>query len=251
MAKEQNKGKKWTNKMIREKMKAVRGFLSRVKFLADEPQDSIPDVFLWMIAGGKRVAFARIPAEKLIYSVVDEEIGERCGQMQTVFLRLPGKKGETAEGWAIQAKLELYLWLGMNKHRKEMIKKLPKGYDMTADLKNCVKPTFLPPPAISYNVTNTYQMRCHIYQARSLVGSDSSGLSDPFARVVVMDQSKQTKTIEETLSPTWDEVLILDNVTIHGDREDLKDNPPLIAIEVFDVDVGVRFLYISLMTRPD
>ncbi|XP_071835905.1 otoferlin-like isoform X3 [Apostichopus japonicus] len=251
MAKEQNKGKKWTNKMIREKMKAVRGFLSRVKFLADEPQDSIPDVFLWMIAGGKRVAFARIPAEKLIYSVVDEENGERCGQMQTVFLRLPGKKGETAEGWAIQAKLELYLWLGMNKHRKEMIKKLPKGYDMTADLKNCVKPTFLPPPAISYNVTNTYQMRCHIYQARSLVGSDSSGLSDPFARVVVMDQSKQTKTIEETLSPTWDEVLILDNVTIHGDREDLKDNPPLIAIEVFDVDVGSGSEFIGrTLIRP-
>ena len=29
-----------------------------------------------------------------------------------------------------------------------------------------------------------FQLRAHMYQARSLIGSDASGLSDPFARVV-------------------------------------------------------------------
>jgi Ca2+-dependent lipid-binding protein len=51
-----------------------------------------------------------------------------------------------------------------------------------------------------------------MYQARSLIGSDASGLSDPFARIVFNDQSVITQVIEETLSPTWDEMLIINEV---------------------------------------
>ena len=32
-----------------------------------------------------------------------------------------------------------------------------------------------------------------MYQARSLIGSDASGLSDPFARVLFSDQSQTTQ----------------------------------------------------------
>ena len=38
-----------------------------------------------------------------------------------------------------------------------------------------------------------FQMRAHMYQARGLIGSDDSGLSDPFARVVFADQSLCTQ----------------------------------------------------------
>ena len=38
-----------------------------------------------------------------------------------------------------------------------------------------------------------FQLRAHMYQARSLIGSDASGLSDPFARVVFGDQSQCTQ----------------------------------------------------------
>ena len=32
---------------------------------------------------------------------------------------------------------------------------------------------------------SVFQLRAHIFQARNLIGSDDSGLSDPFARVII------------------------------------------------------------------
>lgn len=85
-----------------------------------------------------------------------------------------------------------------------------------------------------------------MYQARSLIGSDASGLSDPFARVAFGDQSVVTQVIEETLSPTWDEMMIINEVTVYGQVDEIVDNPPLIIIEVFDQDKVVKNLFLSL-----
>lgn len=90
--------------------------------------------------------------------------------------------------------------------------------------------------------SETFQVRCHMYQARSLIGSDASGLSDPFARVAFGDQSVVTQVIEETLSPTWDEMMIINEVTVYGQVDEIVDNPPLIIIEVFDQDKVVRLM---------
>ncbi len=38
-----------------------------------------------------------------------------------------------------------------------------------------------------------FQVRAHMYQARSLIGSDASGLSDPFARVIIGEYCKTTQ----------------------------------------------------------
>ena len=38
-----------------------------------------------------------------------------------------------------------------------------------------------------------FQLRAHLYQARALIGSDSSGLSDPYAVVTFGEHSAQTK----------------------------------------------------------
>lgn len=89
---------------------------------------------------------------------------------------------------------------------------------------------------ISQTDSESFQVRCHMYQARSLIGSDASGLSDPFARVAFGDQSVCTQVIEETLSPTWDEMMIINEVTVYGQVDEIVINPPLIIIEVFDQD---------------
>ena len=75
-----------------------------------------------------------------------------------------------------------------------------------------------------------------MYQARSLIGSDDSGLSDPFARVVFGDQSLCTQVIDETLSPTWDEMLIFNEVVVFGAIDEIKSEPPQIIVEIFDQD---------------
>lgn len=53
-----------------------------------QPQHSLPDVFLWLISGGKRQAYLRTQARNIVYSIVDEECGKDCGKVQTMFLKV-------------------------------------------------------------------------------------------------------------------------------------------------------------------
>ena len=110
-----------------------------------------------------------------------------------------------------------------------------------------------------------------MYQARSLIGSDASGLSDPFARVICGEYCKTTQVciyrldreylmalirhsaqhnlifhiivqiIDETLSPVWDELLLFEEILVYGRREDIKANPPTVIIEIYDQDKVITF----------
>ncbi|NXP80590.1 OTOF protein, partial [Ramphastos sulfuratus] len=81
-----------------------------------------------------------------------------------------------------------------------------------------------------------FQLRAHMYQARSLFAADSSGLSDPFARVFFISQSQCTEVLNETLCPTWDQLLVFDNVELYGEVHEMRDDPPIIVIEIYDQD---------------
>ncbi|XP_022236402.1 otoferlin-like, partial [Limulus polyphemus] len=167
------------------------------------PQHALPDVFIWMISGGKRIAYSRLPAKDLLFSIVEEEAGKHCGKVQTIFLK---DKVDTSHF------------------------------------------TFI----LSYfEEKQSFELRAYMYQARSLIGSDTSGLSDPFARVIFGEQSQTTQVIDETLSPTWDEMLVFPEVVVYGSKEDIKEDPPVIIVEVFDQDkVGKSEFIGRTLTRP-
>lgn len=108
-----------------------------------------------------------------------------------------------------------------------------------------------------------------MYQARSLFAADSTGLSDPFARVFFSTQSQVTEVsapklipfsvlsaslqevsfpfqvLPETLCPTWDQLLVFENVELFGEACELRDDPPIIVIELYDQDTVVRYRYMS------
>nr|XP_012219690.1 PREDICTED: otoferlin-like isoform X2 [Linepithema humile] len=240
-----------TKSSFKERLKTAHSYLQKLKFLVEDPQDSLPDVFIWVISSGRRVAYQRIPGRELIYSVVDEECGRHCGKVQTMFLKLPGKKRFGPSGWAIQTKLQIYMWLGILKHKKYFIQGLPKGYEVSHELRNVDRPRGLPPIMIHYVQKHKFQLRAHMYQARSLIGSDASGLSDPFARVICGEFCKCTQVIDETLSPTWDELLLFDDILIYGTAEEIKKDPPSIVIELFDQDKVGKSEYIGrAIARP-
>ncbi|XP_076380507.1 otoferlin isoform X2 [Megalopta genalis] len=239
-----------TRSSFKERLKTAQGYLQKLKFLIEDPQDSLPDVFIWVISGGRRVAYHRIPGRDLIYSIVDEECGKYCGKIQTMFLKLPGKKRFGPSGWAIQTKLQIYVWSGILKHRKYFIQGLPKGYEFGHELRNIDRQRALPPVVIHYVEKHKFQLRAHMYQARSLIGSDASGLSDPFARVICGEFCKCTQVIDETLSPTWDELLLFDEILIYGTGEEIKKDPPSIVIEIFDQDKGKSEYIGRAVARP-
>nr|XP_033504482.1 otoferlin isoform X5 [Epinephelus lanceolatus]XP_033504483.1 otoferlin isoform X5 [Epinephelus lanceolatus] len=221
---------------VRDKLKLVQNFLQKLRFLADEPQHSIPDVFIWMMTNNKRIAYARIPSKDILYSIVDEETGKDCGKVKAVFLKLPGKKGFGPAGWTVQAKLELYLWLGLNKQRKDFLNGLPNGFEEIKSAKMGPGLQSVPPVSLVYNMKQVFQLRAHMYQARSLFAADSSGLSDPFARVFFSTHSQVTEVLSETLCPTWDQLLVFDDVELFGEASELRDDPPIIVVEIFDQD---------------
>ncbi|XP_029984053.1 otoferlin isoform X6 [Sphaeramia orbicularis] len=221
---------------VRDKLKLVQNFLQRLRFLADEPQHSIPDVFIWMMSNNKRIAYARVPSKDILFSIVDEETGKDCGKVKAVFLKLPGKKGFGPAGWTVQAKLELYLWLGLNKQRKDFLSGLPNGFEEIKAAKTGPGLQSVPPVSLVYNMKQVFQLRAHMYQARSLFAADSSGLSDPFARVFFSSHSQVTEVLSETLCPTWDQLLVFDNVELFGEASELRDDPPIIVVEIYDQD---------------
>ena len=90
-----------------------------------QPQHGLPDVFIWMIAGSKRVAYARFPAERMIYSEEVTERGPLCGQKIDVFLVHP-RDEEGADYMA--CKLEVFLWLGNAKYVGACWASIPPGY---------------------------------------------------------------------------------------------------------------------------
>ncbi|XP_071987952.1 otoferlin isoform X14 [Engystomops pustulosus] len=220
---------------VKDKLKLVQNFLHKLRFLADEPQHSIPDVFIWMLSNNKRIAYARIPSKDILYSIVDEETGKDCGKVKCVFLKLPGKRGFGPAGWTVQAKMEVYMWLGLNKQRKDFLCGLPCGFEEIKAVKGPGLQCF-PPISLSYTKKQVFQLRAHMYQARSLFAADSSGLSDPFARVFFNTQSQCTEVLNETLCPTWDQLLVFDNVELYGEANEMRDDPPIIVIEIYDQD---------------
>ncbi|XP_050710389.1 otoferlin-like isoform X3 [Eriocheir sinensis] len=240
-----------TRHSLRERYKTSHSYLAKLKGLNEDPQHSLPDVFLWMVSGGKRVAYQRIPSRHLLFSTVAEEKGKHCGVCQTLFLKLPGRKSSGPGGWAIQAKLQVYMWLGLMKQKKSLVPGIPNGYEMCYELRNIERGLTLPPVSLHYTQKQTFQLRAHMYQARSLIGSDSSGLSDPFARVIMGEHSRLTQVIDETLSPTWDEMLVMDDILVYGTKDEIKEQPPLVVIEIFDQDnVGKSEFIGRALARP-
>ena len=57
-------------------------------FYKIQPQISVPDVIIWMLSDNTRVAYARIPAHKLMFSEDSMCCGELCGKIQTIILEV-------------------------------------------------------------------------------------------------------------------------------------------------------------------
>lgn len=89
---------------------------------------------------------------------------------------------------------------------------------------------------LTFDKSCKYQLRAYIYQARDLPAADNSGLSDPFARVCIHTQSQVTEKQKKTLTPTWDQTLLFEEIEIYGDPLSLVDDPPAVFVEIFDYD---------------
>uniref|UniRef100_A0A8D2ZTG7 Fer-1 like family member 4 n=1 Tax=Scophthalmus maximus TaxID=52904 RepID=A0A8D2ZTG7_SCOMX len=201
-----------TRRTAKQRLMDARKLLKKLRLLAKEPQNTIPDAFLWLLSGSKRLAYVRIPAHSIFFSLVEEQKGRDCGQS-------PGSSASE-----IFAKLEVYLWLGLAKYSKVATNSLPEEFlPVYEEEEEELRSRF-------------FQLRCHLYQGRGLMAADDNGLSDPFAKVLFSTQCQVTRMLSDTLSPAWCECLLFDQVLLEGTREELERDPPLIIINIFDYD---------------
>ncbi|KAL8206464.1 UNVERIFIED_CONTAM: hypothetical protein K2H54_004430, partial [Gekko kuhli] len=107
-------------------------WLSRLKSMAEEPQNSLPDIVIWMLQGDRRVAYSRVPAREVLYSRTGPDCcGKNCGKLQTIFLKVSPAVAtsfgnetpqEEVMGPKIPAQIRVRLWLGLAVDEKEFNK---------------------------------------------------------------------------------------------------------------------------------
>ncbi|KAL7981327.1 hypothetical protein Chor_002223, partial [Crotalus horridus] len=85
-----------------------------------------------------------------------------------------------------------------------------------------------------------FQLRCYMYQARDLLGSIVKGTADPVAHISFLHMSHCTHIINGTLHPCWDETLLFEDVLIYGEPQGTAQDPPIVAVEIFDYDSSAR-----------
>ncbi|TKS67677.1 Fer-1-like protein 6 [Collichthys lucidus] len=224
---------------VKEMLQKATKLTQKLRFLVEEPQHTVPDVFVWLLSNNKRVAYARVRTRDLLFSNDQQAKGIHCGKIITLYLRPPGKR--VAADLSVQAKLDVYLWFGISSDSSHMLDNIPEGFSPAtggADANN-------PPTYMNGIEQHQFQLRCHMYQARGLIAADNTGLSDPFARVTCLSHSQTTNVISQTLSPTWNQCLLMSSLLLSGDLQHIQQEPPRILIEVYDDDALGKAEYLG------
>ena len=53
-----------------------------------QPQNSMPDVEVWMLSGSKRIAYYRVPAADVLYSPNEDACGKDNGNILDILLKV-------------------------------------------------------------------------------------------------------------------------------------------------------------------
>ncbi|XP_036065508.1 fer-1-like protein 6 isoform X2 [Oryzias melastigma] len=221
---------------MKEKLQDATKLTQKLRFLVEEPQHTVPDLFVWLLSNNKRVAYARVRTRDLLFSSNREARGILCGKILTLFLKPPGKR---TIGLTVQAKLDVFLWFGSCSDSAHMLDDLPAGF-RPASAEESGLPSYL-----ASTEKHEFQLRCHMYQARGLIAADNTGLSDPFARVTFLSNSQTTNIINQTLSPTWNQCLQMMNLQVGGDLRLIREEPPRVVVEVYDDDALGKAEYLG------
>uniref|UniRef100_A0A8D2AF86 Myoferlin n=1 Tax=Sciurus vulgaris TaxID=55149 RepID=A0A8D2AF86_SCIVU len=102
---------------VKSTLLEIEDWLDKLMQLTEEPQNSMPDIIIWMIRGEKRLAYARIPAHRVLYSTSGENAsGKYCGKTQTILLKYPQEK---SNGPKVPVELRVNIWLGLSAVEKK------------------------------------------------------------------------------------------------------------------------------------
>uniref|UniRef100_A0AAV2K3L8 C2 domain-containing protein n=1 Tax=Knipowitschia caucasica TaxID=637954 RepID=A0AAV2K3L8_KNICA len=104
--------------IIKEMLREAKKLTQKIRFLVEEPQHTVPDLFIWLLSNNKRIAYGRVKARSIMYSSSAETCGIDCGKTSS-------KKNILS--LSVLAKIDVYLWFGVFSDAWHMLDNLPPG----------------------------------------------------------------------------------------------------------------------------
>ncbi|KAK0180464.1 hypothetical protein PV327_006103 [Microctonus hyperodae] len=233
------------NNFIKIAMAYAYKYLQKIRKICEDPQQAFPDVFIWMIVGTRRVALARLTASEIIYSEMDLSRGINCGKRINLFMKNIEDNIDDSPDYDV-CNIEIFLWLGNAKFSSACWSFIPTGYQVEhwSSIESF-------PKSFIYTTSTKFQLRAHIFQGRFESGLDSTGLMDPFIRIIFRGYTATTKSIRQSLVPVWDETLVLQPMDLYVSKENVKSLPPSVIVEAFHQDLyGIPEFYGRCVVKP-
>ncbi|CAB3226218.1 unnamed protein product [Arctia plantaginis] len=222
---------KSTKKEVKILMADLKGLAENLKNIIYKTSEGWPDIVVWLLNGGSRVAYSKIPIADVIHSVIPEQSGQNCGRIQTIYLK-PLKctkhiNSLATSCYCIAGKIELIMWMGLYRQIHAFENCLPKGYKLKSkDYDMCIKSS----PMV-------LECRVFIFRAKINTYLDKSNETHTFVRVHTLNSVTDTKPKPYTTAPIWNQVLkIRKMVPATPDR--VSKSPPNVLVEVYEDFAG-------------
>ncbi|XP_039764013.1 fer-1-like protein 6, partial [Pararge aegeria] len=220
-----------TKKAIKHVLKEMHNLAQNLKKLIYATYEGWPDVIVWLLNEGSRVAYTKISAADIIHSVIPEQIGKECGRIQSVYMK-PIKCLKHVNPLAtgchcIAGKVELLLWMGLYRQRSVFDFYLPSGYNLKVkEYEMSLKST-----------TMMVECRAFIYKAKLSGDCNRIHSLQTFVRINSMASETETKVKCKTLTPVWNQVLKI-NKMVSMTPKRLAISPPIVLVEVNNTDLS-------------
>ncbi|XP_061388297.1 otoferlin [Musca vetustissima] len=192
-------------------------------------QDKWPDLVLILHAGNKECGFCRLNPKSFIFAESQwEEEGSwnQCWKVRNFVFKDSHCHHTCRQCGCIAGILLGCLSITTEREHSLLLNKIKQEWSNP-------EPFYYRP----LKAFTRYNCRIFIHQAKIRPGSDRNGLCDPYVRIMFGPHAAETPILFTTLSPIWNAVITLNNVTLPGPIEWYGNtNSPLLAIELYDTD---------------
>jgi hypothetical protein len=204
-AKSKSKGVTDGRALFNEAMDDVELMFPEIK--AKVKHSQFPDIFVYLVRGGKHIAYLRWTAADLLEQSKNKIKEKDYMPKWLTFIEEP------CLDFFAPGDIPGFLLCSITLGKDDVMAKAGRGGKLVE------------------RVEKTYEMRFHLYMARYLPAKDENGLCDPYCVVKYYGQTLKSSVKLETCNPSWYETVVADVVV----PEPLELAPP-ITVLVYDED---------------